>query len=93
VASASKKTSTESIEVEKLLDTYTTWLDRQPLADRSRGAYRAQVAAFVEWLRTSEHGAEALSTLSVRDWAVRDYKRFVKAKKWKPSSVNPGLLT
>jgi predicted nucleic-acid-binding protein len=73
VAAASKKTSTESIEVETLLDTYTIWLDRQPLADRSRAAYRAQVIAFVEWLATSEHGAEALSASSVRDWAVRDY--------------------
>jgi integrase len=91
VASASKNTSTESIDVKTLLATYASWLDRQPLADRSRDAYRSQVVAFVEWLATSEHGADALSTSSVRDWAVRDFKRFVKAKKWKPSSVNQAL--
>lgn len=91
MASASKKTSTGSIDVEKLLDTYARWLDRQPLAERSRDAYRAQVAGYAEWLASSEHGTEALSGSAVRDWAVRDYKRFVKAKRWKPSSVNQAL--
>jgi hypothetical protein len=39
----------------------------------------------------SEHGAEALSGSAVRDWAVRDYQRFVKATPWMPSSVNLAL--
>lgn len=82
---------TKSIRVDVVVGTYVDWLRRQPLAKRSRDAYRDQVTGFVEWLATSEHGADALSESSVRDWAVRDYKRFVKAKKWKPSSVNQAL--
>ena len=69
--------------------TYAGWLERQPLADRSREAYLAQVRSFVTWLAGSEHGAAALSDPAVRNWAVRDYKRHVKtAKRWSPASVN-----
>jgi integrase/recombinase XerC len=65
---------------------------RQPLATRSRDAYLAQVRGFVTWLAGSEHGAQALADHHVRDWAVRDYKRFVKTKKrWAPASVNQAL--
>jgi integrase/recombinase XerC len=67
-------------------------LQRQPLAKRSREAYLAQVKGFVSWLAGSEHGAQALSEDHVRDWAVRDYKRYVKTtKKWAPTSVNQAL--
>lgn len=71
---------------------YADWLGRQPLAERSRDAYQAQVSGFVTWLAGSEHGAAALGEPNVRDWAVRDYKRHVKATKhWAPSSVNQAL--
>ena len=71
---------------------YKGWLRRQPLADRSRDAYLAQVSSFVTWLAGSEHGAAALEDPSVRDWAVRDYKRHVKrARRWAPTSVNQAL--
>jgi len=79
------------IRTDVIIGTYVDWLRQQPLAKRSRDAYRDQVTGFVEWLATSEHGDAALSEPSVRDWAVRDYKRFVKTKKWKPSSVNQAL--
>lgn len=49
------------------------------------------MTGFIEWLSESKHGGAALSELAVRDWAVRDYKRFVKAKKWKPTTVNQAL--
>lgn len=91
MGSASKKPKGAPVNVDAVLGVYGKWLGRQPLAKRSRDAYRAQVSGFVEWLSTSEHGAGALSEPAVRDWAVRDYKRFVKAKKWKPSSVNQAL--
>jgi len=71
---------------------YKAWLRRQPLADRSRDAYLAQVTNFVTWLAGSEHGGAALEEANVRDWAVRDYKRHVKrARRWAPASVNQAL--
>ena len=35
----------------------------------------------------SEHGGAALTEVPVRDWAVRDYKRLVKAapRRWAPA--------
>jgi hypothetical protein len=69
---------------------YKAWLRRQPLADRSREAYLTQVASFVTWLASSEHGAAALEDASVRDWAVRDYKRHVKrSRRWAPGRSCP----
>ena len=71
---------------------YQRWLTRQPLAQRTRDAYAAQVDGFVAWLAGSEHGGAALAEGHVRDWAVRDYKRFMKTKKrWSPASVNQAL--
>lgn len=90
MAKARKK---KPVKTKAVLDAYESWLERQPLADRSRDAYRAQVGSFVDRLSTSEHGGDALSDSSVRDWAVRDYKRFLKAKKWKPSSANQALAS
>lgn len=82
----------EAVRVDVVLGEYGRWLARQPLAKRSREAYRAQVTGFVEWLATSEHGGAGLSDPAVRQWAVLDYKRFVKSSKgWKPSSVNQAL--
>jgi site-specific recombinase XerD len=80
------------LDADGVVATYAGWLERQPLADRSREAYLAQVRGFVTWLAGSEHGAAALSDPAVRDWAVRDYKRHVKtAKRWSPASVNQAL--
>jgi site-specific recombinase XerD len=82
----------EDVNVDAMLAGYDSWLKRQPLAARSRDAYLAQVRDFVTWLAGSEHGASALADPHVRDWAVRDYKRFVKTtKRWGPASVNQAL--
>ena len=73
-------------------DSYVMWLDRQPLASRSREAYRAQVGAYLRWLNKAEDSGEALTRKHRRDWAVRDYKRWVKQEKgWSPASVNQAL--
>jgi len=68
----------DEVDVDAVLDGYDGWLTRQPLAARTRDAYLAQVRDFVTWLASSEHGARALSDPDVRDWTVRDYKRYVK---------------
>jgi integrase/recombinase XerC len=93
MAPRSKKAAPEDgVDAGAVLAAYARWLKRQPLATRSCDAYLAQVKGFVGWLAGSEHGAQALVDPHVRDWAVRDYKRFVKTKKrWAPSSVNQAL--
>lgn len=90
---ARSKTSNRGVvKADEVLSGYADWLERQPLAERTRDAYYAQVSAFVSWLEASEHGAEALSEGRVRDSAVREYKRHVKTKKrWAPTSVNQAL--
>ena len=82
----------DELDVDAVLAGYDGWLTRQPLAARTRAAYLAQVRDFVTWLAGSEHGARALGDPDVRDWAVRDYKRYVKTfKRWGPASVNQAL--
>ena len=75
-----------------MLAVYVEALARQPLAERTRAAYVAQVRSFVIWLAASGHGSESLSEPRARDCAVREYKREVKTgRKWAPSSVNQSL--
>lgn len=82
----------DEVDVDAVLGDYDGWLTRQPLAARTRDAYLAQARDFVTWLAGSEHGARALSYPDVRDWAVRDYKRYVKTtKRWGPASINQAL--
>jgi site-specific recombinase XerD len=82
----------DEVAAAPVLASFRRWLSRQPLAERSRDAYLAQVTGFVTWLAGSRHGAVALSDPHVRDWAVRDYKRHVKtARRWAPTSVNQAL--
>ena len=82
----------KEVDADAVAAKYKAWLRRQPLADRSRDAYLAQVSSFVTWLASSEHGGAALEEANVRDWAVRDYKRHVKrARRWAPASVNQAL--
>ena len=73
-------------------ETYTVWLDRQPLASRSRQAYRAQVGSYLGWLTDTADPEAALTQQDRRDWAVRDYKRQMKVqKRWSATTVNQAL--
>ncbi|MDP8930191.1 MAG: tyrosine-type recombinase/integrase [Actinomycetota bacterium] len=69
------------------------WLSKQPLAEHTRRTYRTRVAQFLDWL--SRHGCEAGDPLAdphARDYAVRDYKRHLKAqRKLAASTVNLSL--
>ncbi len=93
--SRSKRVTAEDrvdVDAGKVLGRCERWLARQPLASRTRGTYSSQVHAFVDWLASSEHGGAALTEPQVRDWAARDYKRYVKTtKRWSPASVNQAL--
>jgi site-specific recombinase XerC len=75
------------------LKSYVAWLEGRPLAARSREAYGHQVRRFLIWLGDrSPVDGDPLIDEAARDWAVRDYKRHLKAvERWKPSSVNLAL--
>ena len=82
----------EPVDAGAVLARYRRWLGRQPLSSRTRQVYLAQVSGYVQWLAGGEYGAAALAEPAVRDWAVRDYKRYLtRTRKWKPSSVNQAL--
>jgi hypothetical protein len=66
MAARSKKAPRQDIDATAVLADYARWLERQPLAERSRDAYLAQVTGFVTWLAGSAHGAEALSGVQPR---------------------------
>jgi site-specific recombinase XerD len=76
-----------------LLDAYLGWLEGRPLAARSRAAYGHQVRGYLAWLGDrSPVDGDPLADADARDWAVRDYKRHLKAvERWKPASVNLAL--
>jgi site-specific recombinase XerD len=68
-------------------------LESRPLAARSRQAYGHQVRRYLVWLGDrSPVDGDPLADAAARDWAVRDYKRHLKAvQRWKPASVNLAL--
>ena len=75
------------------LTAYMEWLEDRPLAARSREAYAHQVRRYITWLGDrSPVDGDPLAEGDARDWAVRDYKRHLKAvERWKPASVNLAL--
>ncbi|MDQ6784546.1 MAG: tyrosine-type recombinase/integrase [Actinomycetota bacterium] len=88
----SRRTEQGVLDAEAVVARYGESLAGQPLAERSRGAYLAQVRSYVGWLASSGRGPAALCEPRVRDSAVRDYKRHVKATlRWAPTSVNQAL--
>ncbi|MDQ3879570.1 MAG: tyrosine-type recombinase/integrase [Chloroflexota bacterium] len=77
----------------EVLTGYVSWLEGRPLAARSRQAYGHQVRRYLAWLGDrSPVDGDPLADGAARDWAVRDYKRHLKAvERWKPASVNLAL--
>ena len=75
------------------LSAYEVWLARQPLADNTRRAYLLQVRQYGAYLATRASPDEnPLRDPFARDYAVRDYKTYVKTEgKARPSSVNLAL--
>ncbi len=88
----SKTSGAVALDAEAVLGRYDEALEGQPLAERTRGAYRAQVRSYVLWLASTGREPTALSDPRVRDSAVRAYKRHVKStRRWAPTSVNQAL--
>ncbi len=77
-------------DLEQILTAYERWLRQQPLAKNTQTAYRFHVRRYGEYLATSPAaGDDPLHHSFARDYAVRDYKRYLKTeRKAKPASVN-----
>src|SRR4051794_10392073 len=90
---ASNKDETAAEGRAGALSSYLAWLEARPLAARSRQAYGHQVRRYLAWLADrSPVDGDPLVDGDARDWAVRDYKRHLKAvERWKPASVNLAL--
>jgi site-specific recombinase XerD len=79
--------------LEQTLAAYDAWLDRQPLAAKTRSAYRLQVHQYGAYLAQRPPTADdPLRTPFARDYAIRDYKTYLKTERQaKPTSVNLAL--
>lgn len=78
------------------LASYEVWLARQPLSPRTRQEYGRWVRLFCAWLGDVADeralGADPLVDLAARDYAARDFKRFLKFERaLGAASVNLGL--
>ena len=79
--------------LEETFAAYDTWLDQQPLAAKTRVAYRLQVHQYGAYLAQRPPTPDnPLHAPFVRDYAVRDYKTYLKTERQaKPTSVNLAL--
>jgi site-specific recombinase XerD len=72
---------------------YGAWLERQPLSENTRRAYRVRAGQYLEYLAATpaEYG-NPLEDPHAHDYAVRDFKAYLKTvRKARPSSVNLSL--
>jgi site-specific recombinase XerD len=79
-----------------VLESYERWLDGLPLAERTRREYLRWVRLFCGWLVEGMDaravGADPLADRRARDYAARDFKRFLKLERaLGPASVNLAL--
>lgn len=78
---------------EEISANYEAWLDRQPLSENTRRAYRVRTGQYLEYLSATpaEYG-NPLEDPHARDYAVRDFKAYLKTvRRARPSSVNLSL--
>ena len=76
---------------------FERWLERQPLAERTKREYRRNVRVFLDWLPADgENGWEAdpLGDRLARDHAARDFRRWLKVeRRAAASTVNLALAS
>lgn len=72
---------------------YQVWLEKQPLSDHSKRAYRSRLNHFLGFLSSSDDEYRApFKDETERDHILKDYKRFLKQKhKASPNTVNAAL--
>lgn len=79
----------------EVLADYRDALTTAPLSEHARRGYASRVAGFLDWLATGPDRAPAGDPLSeppARDYAVRDYRRWLKTdRKATPWTINAHL--
>jgi site-specific recombinase XerD len=78
---------------EEIYSKYGAWLDRQPLSENTRRAYRVRAGQYLGYLTATpaEYG-DPLEDPHARDYAARDFKAHLKTvRRARPSSVNLSL--
>lgn len=72
---------------------YQAWLEKQPLSEHSKRAYRSRLNHFLGYLGSSDEDyRDPFKDETERDFILKDYKKFLKQKhKASPSSVNAAL--
>jgi hypothetical protein len=72
---------------------YQAWLEKQPLFEHSKRAYRSRLNHFLGFLDSSGEDYKApFKDETERDYILKDYKRFLKQKhKASPNTVNAAL--
>lgn len=79
--------------LDAVFERYATWLDKQPLAASTKRNYGVQVAHYGTYLAgyAAKFG-NPLREANARDYAVRDYKAFLKTERGlRPRTVNLAL--
>jgi site-specific recombinase XerD len=75
-----------------LAGAYRAHLERSAFSPATRRAYGRHAAGYLAWLAKREDSeGEALSDPFARDFAVRDYRRELKARPLAPASINAAL--
>jgi hypothetical protein len=85
------------VEPAEAVERYRRWLASVPLAERSKREYARNVESFCDWLSGAKDGGwggDPLSDPLARDYAARDFKRFLKVERGlRPASVNLALAS
>jgi site-specific recombinase XerD len=90
-ATSTNKRAAAVEPIQVVVARYLADLERAPLAQRTRDAYAQHVGSYGAWL-DGQAAAAALSDPRARDFAARDFKRYLKVEQgWKPASVNLAL--
>jgi integrase/recombinase XerC len=91
-AASTNKRVTGGEAIAAAIERYARDLERASLAKRTREAYAQHVGSYGAWLGGRSGGEAALVDPRARDYAARDFKRWLKAeRRWKPASVNLAL--
>jgi site-specific recombinase XerD len=83
-----------STDIFQAVHDYLTWLETQPLSVNTRRTYSNQVNLYADYLlgKAEELPGHPLLEASARDYAVRDYKLYLKlSRRAKPNSVNMAI--